>query len=286
MPARPALAVKVENLPEARPQYGLSAADVVYEEPVEGGITRFIVIYQCRDTSRIEPVRSGRIIDPQIVRQFGTHPLFAYAGAIDPATAAIDSSSLIDVGLFKAGSAYSRDPNRSVPHNLMTSTSALYQAGKARNAPQTAPSPVFDFGPLDGTSTPASSVHVAYTYSDLTWTWSPGSQVWLRSYGNGPATRGEGGQINVADVIVMRVVLYPSPYVEDATGAHENLLTLTGSGPAQIFRNGAVVAGTWKRPSLSDKTQFLDRAGHAIGLTPGNIWIELVPTTIPVTTTP
>ena len=55
VPSRPALAVKVENLPAARPQTGLSWADVVYEEPVEAGITRFIAVYQCQDASRIEP---------------------------------------------------------------------------------------------------------------------------------------------------------------------------------------------------------------------------------------
>ena len=285
VPDRPALAVKVENLPAARPQYGLSSADVVYEEPVEGGITRFIVIYQCRDADRIEPVRSGRIIDPQIVGQYGAHPLFAYAGGIAPAIAAIDSSSLIDVGVLKAANAYTRDPNRPVPHNLMTSTGALYRTGEAQNAPQGAPGPVFSFGPVDPAGTPASGVCVSFPYSDLTWTWSQGSNGWLRSYGNGPATRGEGGQITAADVIVMRVILYPSPYVEDPTGAHENLLKLTGTGSVEVFRNGVMIAGTWKRPSLSDKTQFEDETGHTISLAPGNIWIELVPTTVQVAVT-
>ena len=59
VPDRPALAIKVENLPEARPQAGLERADIVYEEPVEGGITRFIVVYQCQDSKRIGPVRSS-----------------------------------------------------------------------------------------------------------------------------------------------------------------------------------------------------------------------------------
>src|SRR5438067_842366 len=81
VPNRPALAVKVENLPAARPQTGLSWADIVYEEPVEAGITRFIAVYQCQDASRIEPIRSGRLTDPDILVQFG-HPIFAYAGGV------------------------------------------------------------------------------------------------------------------------------------------------------------------------------------------------------------
>src|SRR6266536_5748426 len=71
VPNRPALAVKVENIPAVRPQTGLSYADVIYEEPVEGGITRFIVIYPCRDATRIEPIRSGRLTDPDVLVQYG-----------------------------------------------------------------------------------------------------------------------------------------------------------------------------------------------------------------------
>jgi len=82
------------------------------------------------------------------------------------------------------------------------------------------------------------------------------------------------------------VVMYPSPYVEDATGAHENLLVLTGSGPAQIFRNGAVITGIWSRSDLAQHTQYLDSAGNPIALSPGNTWVELVPTTVAVTASP
>ncbi len=285
VPPRPALAVKVENLPEARPQYGLSTADVVYEEPVEGGITRFISIYQCQDASRLEPVRSGRLIDPDIVRQYGAHPLFAYAGAISWVVNKVDSSSLIDVGLGRAGG-YWRDQARSVPHNLVNSTAALYAAGVANHAPLVPPAPVFLYGALPAHSA-AASVNINYLFSDLNWTWLPRQSEWLRSYaGSGPATMGEGGDITATNIVVMKVVMYPTPYVEDATGIHENNLVLTGSGPAQVFRNGAVITGRWFRPSLSRTTELLDATGRGIRLQPGRTWVELVPTTVPVTVTP
>jgi hypothetical protein len=292
VPQRPALAVKVENLPAARPQYGLSDADVVYEEPVEGGITRFIVIYQCHDASRIEPIRSGRIIDPEIVDQFGAHPLFAYAGAIDAAVSAIDSSSLLDLSADRApASVYPRDPTREAPHNLMSSTTALYAYANSVYGPQTTPPTApWVFGPLSPKATPASSVNIDYTYSDLTWTWQASTHTWVRSYADvgytGPAAMGEGGVISAANVIVMKVVMYPSPYVEDDTGIHENLLTLTGSGPAQIFRDGTVTTGTWSRPNLSDNTAYEDSAGKNVDLGPGQTWIELVPTTVAVNVNP
>ena len=88
------------------------------------------------------------------------------------------------------------------------------------------------------------------------------------------------------DIIVMHVVMYPSQYVEDATGTHENLLTLTGSGPLEVYRNGTKLTGNWRRPALTDTTQYLDSSGHPIALQPGRIWIELVPTTVPATSAP
>jgi hypothetical protein len=271
VPERPALAVKVDNLPAARPPFGLGAADVVYEQPVEGGITRFIVIYQCHDAPRIEPVRSARLMDPDLVRQYGAHPLFAYAGAVPPVVAKIDASPLIDVGVNRAPSAYHRDPARQAPHNLVSSTTALYAAGSSQQAPATPPAPVFQYGPLLDHGT-ATSLHIAFPSSNLTWTWQPKAAQWSRSYSDtGPATVGDGGQIAAANVVVMRLT---------------TSLAVTGSGPAQVFRNGAVIDGTWRRSSLTDQTELVDSAGRTIPLTPGQTWIELVPSTVDVTVTP
>jgi Protein of unknown function (DUF3048) N-terminal domain/Protein of unknown function (DUF3048) C-terminal domain len=288
VPARPALAVKVENLPAARPQYGLAQADVIYEEPVEGGITRFIVIYQCNNSSRIEPVRSGRWIDPDLVSQYGAHPLFGYAGAVQPVVAKIDSSSLIDVGVDRGPTTdYWRDPDRYEPHNLVTSTAVLYAEGAKEGATSTPPKPVFEFGPLPPIGTPAASVYIPYAYSPVTWTWNPSVRLYFRSYSDtGPATLGGGGQISAANVVIMHMVAYPSTFVEDVNGDHETLLTLTGSGPLEVIRDGAAIQGTWSRPNLHDVTQLLDSKGRVIPLSPGVTWIELVPTTIPYTVTP
>jgi hypothetical protein len=288
VPPRPALAVKVENLPASRPPYGLGAADVVYEEPVEAGITRFIVIYQCHDAARIEPIRSGRLVDPDLVRQYGSHPLFAYAGAIQPVVAKVDASSLVDVGVDRAPvSAYWRDISRYAPHNLSSSTASLYASGADQHARPTPPAAAFHYGRLPSGAAPAASVHIPYQYSDVTWTWQPRLGVWVRSYADtGLATLGDGGQIAATNVVVMSVVMYPSQYVEDINGALENLLVLTGSGPVQVFRSGAVVTGRWVRATLSQNTGFVDAHGRPLPLAPGPTWIELVPTTIGVTATP
>jgi hypothetical protein len=84
----------------------------------------------------------------------------------------------------------------------------------------------------------------------------------------------------------MHMVAYQSSFVEDVNGEHETLLVLTGSGRAEILRNGVAISGTWSRPNLGEVTQLLDSKGQAIPLSPGATWIELVPTTILYTVTP
>jgi hypothetical protein len=278
IPKRAALAVKVENLPAARPQFGLDKADIVFEEPVEGGITRFIAVFQCQTAARIEPVRSARLVDAQILEPLG-HILFAYSGAIQPVINEVDSrrSLLDDVGGYRAPNAYWRDLDRYEPHNLETSTAALYGAAAQLHYPEKPPVAIFSYGRSPG-ATPASAVSIDYPIDVTTWTWHRDTGLWYRSYsGPGPALLGDGSQIAASNVVVMLVREWPTPYPEDITGALENELTLKGSGPAWVFRDGAQFYGKWERPLLDHPTVFVETDGTKITLTPGNTWVELVP---------
>ena len=279
VPQRAAVAVKVENLPQARPQYGLDQADIVFEEPVEGGITRFIAVYQCQSAARIEPVRSARLVDAQILEPLG-HLLFAYSGAIQAVIDEVDSpgSLLDDVGGNQAPNAYWRDPTRYAPHNLETSTAALYSAANTLHYPENPPTPIFTYGPMAKGATPASKVSIDYPLDVTTWTWHPHARRWYRFYSDtGLAMQGDNVQISAANVVVMMVDEYPTQYVEDANGAYENELVLTGHGPAWVFRDGAQYYGKWVRPSLSQPAYFVETDGTRVTLSPGNTWVELVP---------
>jgi hypothetical protein len=288
VPQRAALAVKVENLPEARPQWGLDKADIVFEEPVEGGITRFIAVFQCRTADRIEPVRSGRLVDPQILEPLG-HILFGYSGAIQPAINEIDSrrSLLGDVGADKAGNAYWRDPDRYAPHNLETSTAALYAVAKSFGYPEKPPVAIFSYGPPAKGGTPAGVINIDFPLDVTTWTWDRKTGNYYRSYSDtGPALQGDGTQITAANVIVMLVHEVPTPWPEDATGALENELVLKGHGPAWVFRDGAQYFGHWERPLLDHPAVFFEKNGTKVTLTPGTTWEELVPTGLDVSVKP
>jgi hypothetical protein len=270
--------VKVENLPEARPQWGLDHADIVFEEPVEGGITRFIVLYQCYGAPRIEPVRSARFVDLDILKPLG-RILFAYSGAIQPVIDAVDSSPLLDdIGADRAGGAYTRDPTRVEPHNLETSTAALYSAAATFGYHPKPPAPYFTYGPLPEGGQRLGAVNIAFALDTTTWSWGVRSQRWFRSYSDtGRAMQGDNVQLSAANVVILHVHEYPTGYVEDPTGSHENQLVLTGSGPAWVLRNGQEFQGTWKRPTLAQPATFVESDGTQITLTPGNTWEELVP---------
>jgi hypothetical protein len=279
VPNRPALAIKVENLPAARPQTGLSWADIIYEEPVEAGITRFIVVYQCEDASRVEPIRSARLTDPDILDQFGK-PVFGYAGGVQKVINKVRTAGLIDVNFIRAAAAYHRDTARPAPHNLYTSTKELYAAAHARSG---APQPIFTYSKDAPTSaTPVSSFHIPFSsYSDVVWRWSDPKGAWLRSYGAEPATYSNGVQIGTRNVVIQMVKVVMTD-ITDTNGVHSPEVIATGSGTCYVLRNGKMIKGTWSRSSLSDVTEFKDAQGNVIALDPGKTWVELVPNQIKV----
>jgi hypothetical protein len=280
VPNRPALAVKVENLPAARPQTGLSFADVIYEEPVEGGITRFIVVYQCEDATRIEPIRSGRLTDPLMLVQFGK-PVFGYAGGVPQVIKAVRAAGLTDVNFTNAPQAYHRDSARVAPHNLYSSSEELYAAAKRTGG---IPQPIFTYSPdVPATATKASNVHVPFShYSDVNWTWSASKGAWLRAYGSAPATYSNGEQMSSPNVVI-QMVRTKLTGITDVNGVPSPEVVATGSGTAYVLRDGKVVRGTWSRPTLADLTVFKDAQGVVIPLTPGKAWVELVPNAVHVT---
>ncbi|GAC1369513.1 MAG: hypothetical protein NVSMB32_14300 [Actinomycetota bacterium] len=298
VPNRPVYAVKMPNDPTARGlQVGPENADIVYEEPVEGGITRWILLFQCQDATRIEPVRSARFVDIDVLAQYGK-PIFGHAGGIGPVLDALKHANLTDADYSssKFTSSYRRDTAHSEPNNLYTSTKDIY--GTAGSGAGPAPSPVFSFTAnaavasppavsgtsVSGTATAGAVLKVPFSAPpfNVTWTWDAASGTYRRSYDTGkttttPANLGTGGQIATKNVVVQLVAVAPGPYVEDATGTHENNVTMVGTGKAIVCRLGACVKGTWSRSGLSSVTKYLDASGAEIGLAPGSTWVELEP---------
>jgi hypothetical protein len=275
VPERPALAVKIENISVSRPQIGLQAADIVYEQPVEGGITRFVVIFQCSNAERVGPVRSVRESDPMILVQFGS-PLFGYAGGVPEVEQAVQNAGIKDVNYNIAVEAYERDPSRDPPHDLYTTTRGLYRAGRGgREVPQ----PIFTYDadlPTEGTRR-GREVHVDFSpESDVFWRYRRGQGRYLRFHGEEAHTLEDGTQVSATNVVVQVVEVRPTGRLDPA-GNPVPEPVIIGRGPAFVFRNGRVIQGRWIRESREDITQFVDRQGNEIPLAPGNTWVELFP---------
>lgn len=285
VPARPALAIKMENSPDSRPPTGMDTADIVYEEAVEGGITRFVTVYQCQDAARVEPVRSARLVDVDILSQLGK-PLFGDAGGSPPTEAAVNAAAtaghLVRVSaLGSAAAAYHRDAARhNDVHSLYTSTQELYTRPEAKGL--TAPTPVFTYATSTAAAgSPAATVHVSFSsYSDVAWKWDAASSTYHRYYGAAVANDSAGKVLATTNVIVQSVPVAMSAFIEDPSGAHQPVSTITGTGPAIVCHGGSCVTGTWSRPTAADLTKYLDASGAQVALAPGNTWVELAPASV------
>ncbi|MGH9079727.1 MAG: DUF3048 domain-containing protein, partial [Acidimicrobiales bacterium] len=287
VPARPALGVKIGNYSGDRPSAGLNQADIVFEEPVEGAITRLVAVFQCRGTSLVGDLRSAREPDPGILTQF-SDPIFAHAGGIGPVLSLLGSSPLIDKNLLYASESTLIHPAERVsPYSTFADTSALWALDPADTAP---PAPIFQYSTaLPGGAVPGSgaSVHIPFSSSsDVTWQWSASAGAYLRSYSGTADKLLDGTQTAADNVVVMTVETSTGSWVENEEGGREVDVTVTGSGPLLVMRNGAAVPGTWSRSGLTQPATLTGPGGIPITLQPGNTWVELVPDGIPVTPAP
>jgi hypothetical protein len=281
VPQRPALAFKVDNYPTARPQSGLNDADVVFEEVVEGGITRFVAVFQCQEAPLVGPIRSARAVDVPILDQL-SKPLFVHAGGINPVIALVESGNLINDDVFTHASIVQHPAGRYAPYDTYASTAAAWALNPIDTTP---PAPLFTYSPAAPAGTPVGTISIPFSgTNDNTWTWSPINGAWLLSISGTSANVANGTRIGVANVVVETVHVTLGPWLENSEGGLEVQSQLVGTGPLKVFRNGEEISGTWQRAALSDTTSLLAANGSTIELDPGKTWIELVPTYIPVTT--
>jgi hypothetical protein len=267
----PVVAVKIDNVPAARPQTGLGAADVVYVEPVEGGLTRLVAVFSSGDLpDEVGPVRSARRTDLALLAQYGT-PVLAYSGAAPELLPALRSADLVNASPDEAGSAYHRDRDRRAPHNLYVRPAEL--PGGA-TAPAEAPL-LFGAAPQGGT--PAAQHDVAFSAARFGFTWSAPDGRWRIAMNGTPMTSTESGPLTAATVVVQRVVVTAGEAGEDAAGSASPVAQTVGSGQSEVLRGGRVFDGTWSRQAEDAPTRFHTASGAELPLAAGPVWVLLVP---------
>lgn len=271
-PARPSLAVKIDDHEEARPQIALNRTDLVFEELVEGGITRYVAVWHSDLPDLVGPVRSIRPMDPDIVTPLGG--IIAYSGGQEQFVAMMMATPLEnivfdydDTGLFF------RADERPGPHDvILRATEAV-----ARHAKLSPPGVQFAYGTADPLAAPdleaAPTSTIALVFSEArnpSWDWDAGSSSWLRSQ-EGRADTQEGGErVRATNVVTLRVDI-------DWRYGEVPKTVLVGSGEAWVSSAGRTAHGAWKKDAQASPIELTADDGSPLRLAPGNTWVELVP---------
>ena len=280
--ARHPMAIMIDDLRAARPQSGLNSASVVWQAPAEGGIPRYMAIFQDKLPKLVGPVRSSRLY--YIAWAAEWRSIYYHAGGSPQALATLRTKGrgqyVYNGEAFRYSNTFYRLPTRSAPHNLYADGTKLRSLGKKLGAKdQTykaawtfAPDAPLESRPYGGT------IKVGYPYNTITYKYDRKTNTYLRS------VTGETKETDAADktriapknVIVMRMRF--GPLNDGHPGAPRLEANVVGSGPAWISTNGRTIKGTWKKTAMTKPTQFFDKNGNQIPLTVGQTFVQVLTT--------
>lgn len=270
------LAIMVENHPDARPQSGLSRADVVYETLAEGGITRFLALYQSSDAREIGSVRSAREYFAALADEWGA--LYAHVGGSNEVIAQIKSNkykNVDDANEYYNGDFFPRRKDKPEPHHIFTSTGKLRELiayHKFSNGANYLPWQFKD----DRLATTSIISKISIDFSragyEVGWEYDVASNTYKRlQYFQPHIDDVSKQQLSAKSVIVQIVKITPVP--KDPLLQVD--IDLTEGGRAVIFQDGILIDGVWRKES--GRTRFYDASNNEIKFNRGPIWLELVP---------
>jgi hypothetical protein len=274
----PALSVKVCNVEHCEPQIGLNQADIVFEELVEGGITRYVAIWQSNVPEIVGPVRSVRPMDPDIVASFGGIVAYSGWGPQEVRDMILDTGL---VNITENDTTMFRLDDRVAPYNLALRAQQVIAENAGLAAPQQqfayAANAALSSAGRDGT--PTTTVATVFSdQSENSWSFDGTSGKYLRSQWGGADLDEAGNQLSATNVVTMQVV------IEEFIGLPKTVMV--SSGEAWVSTGGKSIHGTWSKSAASSPIRFTDDFGMTIRLAPGNTWIEMPPTAGSVTLIP
>jgi len=286
-----ALAVQIENHPLARPARNLSAADMVVEATVEGDVTRFTAIFQCRPTlGRTGPVRSARYYSLDLWRDLHVLPYFFGAGS--EAVRRFRAAGMPFVnGIWGTwpGAWFGRYGTAPAPHNLYADVEATrsafgsYAALDALTPSVGSPRPqfAFDEAVVLPAGRPVGSVEIRpNSYWRVGWTWDATAGAWLRSDAGQPIIDAATGErLQTRTVVVQKVIETIENEFHDPGGSPRRVHQLVGSGSGVLYVDGRAFDVRWSRPTAADGTRWTYAdTGATVVLPPGVLWWEIMPT--------
>jgi hypothetical protein len=274
------LVIKVANDPAARPQSGMAQADLILEIPVEGGITRYALVFQSQEPSTVGPVRSARQSDLNYLPAL--RPILAHVGASESVTQmvrdAAKDGSFVDIDEFQHADAFERVAGKVAPYNAYTSATKLRgAAGDAGRARVDVPALQFDATTGKAVGKDAASLTIPYTgAAKVTYAFDAGT--YHRTQGGETTMDADAKKEVMPDnVVIIKTEVKEIPGTADVAGAPSLDFRATGTGAVVILRDGKRFDGTWTRGGTSDMYRFADSTGAAIPLKPGLTWMHIVP---------
>ncbi len=268
----PITAVMIENTPYARPQSGLSQAGVVFEALTEGGITRFMALFQDQQPTSVGPVRSAR---PYFLQwDLGFDAPYAHMGGSPEALADIKAWGVKDLdGMYYPGP-YTRISSRQPPHNLYTSIPQLVSL----EASQGWTSSNFSGWPRKADSpskTPdATNINFDLSYStyNVSYSYNASTNSYNRFEDGAPQTDANTNKQLSPKVVIGMVVPWSNGQL-DSTGAYYSVYQTIGTGTAYVFQDGTETTGQWSKASANAPLQFTTATGQPLKLNAGQTWI-------------
>ncbi len=274
--ARRPWAVIIENFPTVRPQAGLAAADLVIESPTEGGITRFLTIYQSDlPTGLVGPVRSARSFFNDWARPLT--PFYSHSGGSEKALKQLQKGygGIQDVNEFFNAAAYQRDDSKTPPHNLFTTAARFwnYVAGQKWNL--TAILPKLTFKDTLPASKPAQNITIPYQPSEyqVVYNYKSSNNTYARATGG--TTQFDSSTSTppaIKNVIILFTDITPIP--NDILKRVD--MKTTGSGKLMLFAGGQMYEGKWTKTDSDSFFKFQDKDSKDLALTPGKTWISVI----------
>lgn len=274
----PVVMGKVDNSMGARPQAGLSKADVVYEEMVEGGITRYLAVFHSQMPERFGPIRSVRPMDPDIATPYGG--ILAYSGGQRPFVAAAKATGLYNASETSEHTIRTmiRVHDRVAPHNLFV----VAQKMQGRHMDLAAPTSSLTFAATAAASTaaagrPVEKVVAVFPATKATWIYDSTYNVFKRVQDGKPAMDADFKvQVTATNVLILRVAIDRS-FKDSRYGSVPKTL-FEGKGVGQLYSGGKVIDIRWSKKNMKSHAVFTTKDGTPVTVAVGNTWFEMVPT--------
>lgn len=263
-PGRFVVAVKIDNHPNARPQTGLNRADVVFVELVESA-TRFLALFHSTDPGEVGPVRSGRLVDADLLPSFG--PLFAISGADGSAVWPVLRGALPIVHEEGQGGGWRREGSRRAPHNLYLSPSAQWESTAGELDPAERHWEFDAAAPEGGGDIDGARLQYPTAWGSA-WHWDGDEGVWQRDEAGSPHIDIDGDRITATNVVVVNV---------RRTGQERRPFEPIDEGEAVVLRDGQAFDVRWRKTGPTEPFEWLTADGEPFPLAPGRTWIELLP---------